>query len=118
MYEDGIAELEMALALADSSAQDHSYLGYAYAVAGNERAAQAVLNALSDRAKEEYVPAMAFARVYMGLADGDRAFEWLERAYQERSGWISLARIDHLLDDLRSDARYRDFLGRINFREE
>ena len=56
---------------------------------------------------------VAIAAAYARLGERDRAFEWLERAYTERS-----PRLPHLrelveFDNLRSDPRFNDLLRRI-----
>lgn len=47
----------------------------------------------------------------MGRAD--RAFEWLEEAYRERSDWVGFACIDPRFDALRSDARFAEFKKKL-----
>ena len=54
---------------------------------------------------------MAFA--YFGLGDSDRGFEWLEKAYQERSNAVAYLAASAHYDRVRSDPRYRDLLRRI-----
>jgi hypothetical protein len=50
---------------------------------------------------------------YAGLGDKDRAFELLERAFQERSPDIPwFLKADLRIDNLRSDPRYADLLRR------
>jgi hypothetical protein len=39
---------------------------------------------------------------------------WLEKAYEERSGWLALwLKIDPAFDSLRADDRFRDLLTRV-----
>ena len=46
--------------------------------------AQEILNGLIETSKEEYVPSIAFAHIYIGLGDNDNAISWLEKAYEEQ----------------------------------
>ena len=46
------------------------------------------------------------AAIYGALGDTDEAFEWLDRAYEERSPWIGYMNVDPRLDPLRSDPRF------------
>ena len=49
------------------------------------------------------------------LGEKDDAFQYLERAFDERSFWMPFLNIDPLFDSLRADPRFRDLLGRIGF---
>ncbi len=112
MYKEAIAELQMAKALNPQvRARYEASLTYAYAVSGNKDEAQKRLNEFNERAKQSYVEPIDFAIIYTGLGDKDRAFEWLEKAYKDRSGPPYLA-IDLMLDSLRSDPRFADLVRR------
>jgi hypothetical protein len=43
----------------------------------------------------------------------DKAFEWLERAYEQRDGGLSEIKGDPLLRSLEHDPRYRPFLQKM-----
>jgi len=52
--------------------------------------------------------------IYAGLGDKDRAFEFLEKAYHERSLEISWhIKADLRIDNLRSDPRFQNLLRRV-----
>ncbi|HZS06566.1 MAG TPA: hypothetical protein VFD58_17145 [Blastocatellia bacterium] len=53
------------------------------------------------------------AVIYAGLKDPDRAFEWLEKAYQSRSIALTVIKSDPEIDSLRSDPGYADLLRRM-----
>jgi hypothetical protein len=75
--------------------------------------ARAVLQNLVERAKRQYVPPLAFAHTYIGLGDKDRAFEWLERAYQERASWLIFTKEHPRYDRLRSDPRFTALMKKV-----
>ena len=54
------------------------------------------------------------AATYAGLGEKDRAFEWLEKAYDERSDWLVNLKVEQRFDGLRSDPRFADLLRRVN----
>ena len=56
------------------------------------------------------------ATIYAGLGERDKAFEFLERAYQERSLDISWhLKADLRIDNLRSDPRFQDLVRRVGY---
>lgn len=52
------------------------------------------------------------AEIYAHLGDKEAAFRWLERAYQERDGFLLTLR-DPQWQSLRSDARFPDLVRRV-----
>ena len=52
---------------------------------GAELRRRAVLERLEERGKTRYVSPLEIATVYAGLGDLNQSFEWLEKAYQERT---------------------------------
>jgi hypothetical protein len=75
--------------------------------------AQKLLDELDGLSQSRYVSAYDLALVHMGLGDKDRAFQLLEKAYQERSSALSWLKVDARLDPLRSDARFQDLIRRV-----
>ena len=52
--------------------------------------------------------------IYAGLGEKDKAFEFLEKAYQERSPDIPyFLKADLRIDSLRSDPRFQDLVRRV-----
>ncbi|UCC74224.1 MAG: tetratricopeptide repeat protein, partial [Gemmatimonadota bacterium] len=72
---------------------------------------------LDSIAAGEYVRPSALARDYARLGRLDEAFEWLERAYEERDGSLAFCRTSPTFDRFRSDPRFQDLLRRMNFPE-
>jgi hypothetical protein len=60
-----------------------------------------------------YVPAYYFALVHLGLAERAAAIEGLERAYEERSGFLAFIHVEPLLDSLRDEPRFQELARRI-----
>ena len=54
------------------------------------------------------------ARIYAGLGEKDKAFEWLEKGYEDRSISSADIKVDPTFDPLRSDPRFQDLLRRMN----
>ncbi len=53
------------------------------------------------------------ACLYAKVGDKDRAFEYLESAYQARSFWIAVLEVTPQLDGLRDDPRYAELVKRV-----
>lgn len=54
------------------------------------------------------------ARVYAFRGESDRAFEWLERAYEGRDEDLYIIKGDPLFKNLQRDPRYKAFLKKMN----
>ena len=58
-------------------------------------------------------PSFFAAMIYGQLGQKDRAFNWLERGYRERSPAFSALKVDPCWDPLRSDPRFKDLVRRV-----
>jgi hypothetical protein len=90
------------------------FLGYAYAIAGRTGEAHGILEELDIAAKTAYLPASSFALIYLGLEETDKAFDWLEKALEERGYWIFRFNTDPMWARLRSHPRGRALLRKMN----
>jgi serine/threonine protein kinase/tetratricopeptide (TPR) repeat protein len=88
-------------------------LAYGLAVGGRAVDARAVLAEVNERAKTEFVWPMGLAFVYAHLGETETALDHLERAYQERVGWMALIGREPALDILREHPRFREIARRI-----
>ena len=79
---------------------------------GNRPLAQRVASDMEALGRSRHVPANVIANAYIGLDDRERAFQWLEKAFQDRSLRPDFMRVDPVYDDLRADPRFRDLLRR------
>ncbi len=88
-------------------------LGHAYAVAGRRAEAQKVLERLRGLASRGYVSPYFTAIVHAGLGDRERAFESLERAYEDRHPGMILLKSEPRFDQLRRDPRFTKLVQRV-----
>jgi len=65
---------------------------------------------------EDYDPYQV-ATSYAQLGDKDRAFQWLNKAYEVRSG-VLFVQVDDYWNQFRSDPRYADLLHRMGLSQE
>lgn len=113
MYREALAELEKARGPLGDGAEVLSLIGYTYAVAGRQVEAQKVLQELQAQSNQRYVSPYHVAMVYAGLGEQDKAFERLEKAYEDREGRMTILKVAPEFDSLRSDPRYADLMRRI-----
>ena len=66
-------------------------------------------------ATDENGAAFEIAEVYAYRGESDKAFAWLDRAYRQRDGGLTLVKVDPLLKNLRRDPRYFDLLVKMHF---
>lgn len=84
-----------------------------YGLAGQRDKATQVHREINELAGKKYVSSYYTAMAYAGLNDRDRAFQWLERAFEERNGFLAYIVDDPGFDNLRSDPRYEAFIRRL-----
>jgi serine/threonine-protein kinase len=112
-YDDATASFKEALANSENDTLAFAGLGHVAARRGREGEARAVLEELHQRSRTRYVSPVAPAGLCVTLGERDHAFDWLEKAYQERRGWLAYLKIEPMLDGLRGDRRFRRLLERM-----
>jgi serine/threonine-protein kinase len=110
---DAEAAFREALSISKETAYATAGLGDVLARQGREDEARALLAELRARADERYVSPVAFVMLHTALEEWDRAFEWLERAYAERRGWLAYLAVEPLCDPLRADPQFDEFLRKM-----
>jgi tetratricopeptide (TPR) repeat protein len=96
----------------------HPILAYAYAAAGKRADALKILNQQKELAKKGYISPFNFAIIYTGLDDKDRAFEYLNKAYEEKAPMLHHFPSRPLFDSLHSDPRFAELVRNMNLTPE
>lgn len=112
-YEEAIAALQKSVELSGRQSNYLCDLGYTYAITGRRGEALQILRELEDRYSKREAIGMNLAAVYVGLGEKDKAFSWLERDFEQRSGLLPDVTVWANFDDIRSDPRYADLLRRM-----
>jgi len=112
-YHEALVEYNKALAIAGDTPQIRAHIAHVMAVSGKKSEALAGLAELQERAKRQYVPPYDIALIYVGLGEKDKAFAWLEKAYNDHSTEMIYFKVEPMLAPLRSDSRYQDLLRRM-----
>ncbi len=112
-WDDAASAFQEALALVPDSAYAEAGLASALVGLGREAEAQAILAGLTARAAASYVSPVAFVTLHLALGEADAAFAAMERAHAERRGWLVYLRVDPLLDGVRGDPRFAEWIRRM-----
>jgi tetratricopeptide (TPR) repeat protein len=113
MYQQALDELSKGNEASGHYSESLAMTGYIYAITGRHEEAQKMIDKLKDRSSHRYVSPYHIAVVYSGLGEKDLAFEWLEKAYLDRSMLLSFINITPLFDNLRSDPRFANLLQKL-----
>jgi tetratricopeptide (TPR) repeat protein len=116
-YEDAAREVERAVTLTRRSPSSLARLAQVYAKSGRRVEAKALLDEVVALSAHQYVSPHGVSFVYLTLGDDRRGFEWLEKAYAERSNGIAYLAIDPDLVPWHGDPRFRDLLRRVRLPE-
>ena len=112
-FNDAIREFERANELSEGHPGPVAGLGQAHALLGDAAGARRFLQALGELSTRRYVAPYFMACIHIALGEKDRAFDWLEKSYAERSSWMALLKVDPAVDGLRSDPRFHDLVRRV-----
>jgi hypothetical protein len=113
LHDEAAAAFRESVASSESPALATAGLGLVAAAKGRATEAHGILDGLYAQSEERYVTPVAFAMLHAGLREADRAFEWLDRAVEDRRGWLAYLKVEPLLDPLRGDPRFGRLLERM-----
>jgi tetratricopeptide (TPR) repeat protein len=113
LVEEAATEFQKAIDLSGGNPVYAAALGHACAIGGKKAEAMRTGAELEEQSRQRYVSPYWMATLHAGLGNKDQAFQWLEKAYQERSGGLIWLGVDPRMDGLRSDARYAVLMQRV-----
>ncbi len=108
-----VEAFQKAMALEPQALGTLASLAHAYAVAGKPNEARRIFRTLETAAKTKYVAAYSFALICVGLGRSDEAFNWLDKAFDERSPALPFINVNPRFATLRNDPRFHKLLRRI-----
>lgn len=111
--DEGLRTLELLAHRDSGGTYARLLLAWGLAVAGRQSESREILGAVLEGRSKDDVDPVNIARVYVGLGDLDAAFEWMDRAYEDRSRNLALVIANPEWDRLRSDPRFRTLAEKI-----
>ena len=113
---EAVAELQKGLAL-QGAEELAAALPARYSSSGfgavKKFALQEQIRLLTEASKQDYISPIALATNYAVLGENDKAFEWLEKAYEEHAPGLLDLDLDPDYDNLRADSRFQNLVRRI-----
>jgi adenylate cyclase len=94
----------------------YARVAYAYARAGKTREAISILDSLKKQSAKTYVASDVVASVYVAIGDKEHAFEYLDKAVNERAGWMLYLNVDPIWDPIRNDTRFITILKKMGLK--
>jgi eukaryotic-like serine/threonine-protein kinase len=115
-YRHAEAEFQKSAALSGDDLELLTARGHFYATVGDTNRVNEILKQLEVLAKTRYVPSYLVARIYLGLREIDRVFELLEKALDERYGYLAYLYVEPMFDPVRDDPRFLDLAHRVGLK--
>ena len=112
-YPDALAETQKSVEFANRSNAPLALLAHVYGRMGRHADAKAAIKELEQRFANRQADGRDLAVAYTGLGDQDRAFEWLEKSFNDRSPFLVFLKLEPLLEALHSDPRWNELQQRV-----
>jgi TolB-like protein/Flp pilus assembly protein TadD len=116
LYDEAVKELQKAQELSADVTFVKAALAHALGLSGSRRDARRSLQELESLKTKKYVPAYDMAIAHLGLGDKGRALDWLDKALEERSGWLAYLAVEPRLDELRGETKFSEIVKRVSER--
>lgn len=112
-FDQSASEFQKAVAASGGSPLMRAELANTLALSGKKDEAEKILGDLKQLSSERYFSPYHVALIYAGLGNKDEAFNWLEKAIEQRADYMVFLKVDPRFDSLHSDPRFASMLGRV-----
>lgn len=113
MSAESLAACEKVATLFGSNPHSRALRSLVLAIAGKADGAKTILNELNERPKLDPMALIYSAESCSVLGEKDKAFQFLEAAYQERVSLLIYLGVKPTFNNIRSDPRFADLLQRM-----
>ncbi len=115
MYAEAFHEYQRMESLDGATTDELATRRQAFAKSGMKGYWQKELEGAIRESRHRYISSDYLAELYVDLGTKERAFEFLERGYQNRSHDMAFIMVEPRFSSLHSDPRFEDLLRRMNF---
>jgi adenylate cyclase len=105
-YGEAIESLENSIKVGGKRPFVVADLGRIFAEAKKKKNALLILKNLEEASAENYISPLNYAKIYLGLGETEKVFEWLEKGFDERAVRLPWLLADPQFDRLRDDKRF------------
>jgi TolB-like protein/Tfp pilus assembly protein PilF len=112
-FPDALAEAEKSTELSGRANPSLASLAHVNGLLGKRDVAERMIKELEQRYADKMADGRDVAIAYVGLGEHDRAFEWLEKAYKDKSVFMGFLNLEPLLEPLHHDPRWADLKRRV-----
>ena len=113
MYAESLAICEKVATLLGGNPHSRALRSLILAMAGKTEEAKTILNELNERPKLDHMTLIRSAESWSALGEKDKAFQFLEAAYQDRASPLIYLDVRPTFNNIRSDPRFADLRRRI-----
>jgi TolB-like protein len=106
-YAESVSALRDAVRCSSNSPVMLAGLGHVLAVLHDRVGTHRIIDDLTHMRGDKGIFAYELALIHAAFGELERAFQWLERAVAERSGWIAYLHVDPRLEPLHGDPRFK-----------
>jgi len=115
MFQEAEVSARRATDLSPAQSISIAYESYAAAKQGKRDKATALLNELTQRSRDRYVPPYHLAIAYIGLGDRGNALTQLEQGVAEYDSKVVFLKVEHTWDELRAEPRFVELIRQLKF---
>lgn len=113
MYREAVAEYKKTLIVIPDWPVALASIGNIYGEMQEVANARRMLNTLAMFSSKEFVTSYGVALIYAGMGEKDKAFQWLDKSYEEHSNFLVWLKVDPRGASIRSDKRYIELIRKI-----
>jgi TolB-like protein/Tfp pilus assembly protein PilF len=111
--DDALIEAQKSVDLSKRANGSLALLAHVYGRLGKRADAEKIIKELQERYESHDADGRDLAVAYAGLNDKEQVFAWLEKAFQERSHFLGVLRLEMVFDSVKSDPRWDALLKRV-----